>query len=393
MTITLADALAATKIQDGGAAEAEWMNLVLAFLSTPQFGSFPVSQWADGSPFKALAQSDAFCFSDLSGTLYNVISGGVLDLAEGDWLDLWGQGVYGEPRNPAQQEISYLWCSTGTTPVNLDAGELLVQTSIGVQFENVDSISLPANTPNQRIKVRATSAFPGSAGNVVESAIQFIVTPGGTGMTVSNTDPTGLGNWEVTKGVDKELDDAYKARLKAKWPSLALLRASTEDAWGYQITKADPNVRQWQVLENTPTGGQVLIYVDPLNADPIAGGYVVNNWVNGLNGQKKHRPLCTTVAVQGASTSIVYVTGTVYTAQSPAAAAIALNKALSGYATMVLMGGSVYYSIVVGLTQNTITGATGRSESLRLNGAAADVSLGAGAKPVFDITGVTFLSV
>lgn len=404
MTISLADALASTnvltpdasgdfvQIASGGAAETEWMNLILAFLSTPQFSAFPVSQWADGSPFKALAQTEAFCLSDLSGTVYNAISGGILDLATGDWLDLWGQGLYNETREPAVQEVSYLWCSTGASPVNLDAGELVVQTPLGVQFANTDPIALAASTANQRITVRATNTSPGSAGAVQEGDIQFVVSPGGTGMSVSNLDPStpGTGSWEVTRGEDAELDAAYKTRLQARWPSLSLLRGSTEAAWGFWITQQDPGVRQWQVLENTPTGGQVTVYVDPLNADP-AGGYIVNNWINGLNGQVKHRPLCTTVTVLGASTLTITVTGTVYTPSEAASAATALSAALAKYAAVVPMGGVVYYSIVTGLVQQIAL--SGHWESIALSGVTADVSLATGTVPAFDISGVQFLSV
>jgi hypothetical protein len=385
-------------------AETEWLNLILAFLSTPQFGSFPVSAWDDGSPFKALLQAEAYNFADLSATMYNVVAGGILDLATGPWLDLWGQGLYLENRNPAVQEVMYLWITT-TNAINLTPGELIVNTTTNQQYTAVTqtgldsfgkpvyvqaAVSVGANLTNQQIIVQAVTATAGSAGNTAEGAVLLITAPTGLGFTVTNQDPTNNHNWELVKGEDAETDDAYRIRLKARWPALALLRGSTVDAWGYWITQADPNVSQWHVLENTPTGGQVTIYVDPPTEVTA-----VDNWVNGSAGPPiipAHRPLCTTVFVYGSTTTTVTLTGNIYTSLNVINATSQLQTALNNYGGVLQMGSKAYYSIVLGLCQAQ-AGATGYCENIKMNGAAADVSLAADAIPQFDISGLTITQI
>ena len=112
--------------------EQDWLNLSLSFLGTPQFGGFPITSWEDGEPAKALIQNNAHTMNALSPTVYNAICGGILDLAAGPWLDLWGNSVYHAPRNSGVQQVQALWLQAVTAAVNLNPGDLIVATDDGL---------------------------------------------------------------------------------------------------------------------------------------------------------------------------------------------------------------------------------------------------------------------
>jgi hypothetical protein len=363
--------------------EIDYLNLMLVFLSTPEFGAFPISAWEDGSPFKGLLQSDAHAIASLASTNYNVIKGGILDLSENEWLDFWGQSQYQETRHSSVQQVGKLWC-TIQAPVHLAAGELKVGASATQEYQSVelvDGIYVPAAVnltdtsypSTQQILIQALSTTPGSAGATEAGAIDRIVSPNVPGMTVTNLNPDNTGVWEVVRGIDAEQDDAFRKRLKSKWPSLSLLRATTKDAWGFWITQADPNVRRWNVVEAYPTGGQVTIYLDP--GTEVAA---VDDWISGATPR---RPLCTQVHIVACDTATISITGSVYVPQNLLAnAQAAFATAIDRISTALPMGSKVYYSLVAGFVQS----ATGvdHHESLRLNATSADVALAANAIPL-----------
>jgi hypothetical protein len=374
--------------------EIDYLNLLLAFLQSPQFGAFPVTNWADGSPFKALLQSDSHALASLASTMYNVIEGGILDLATGDWLDFWGESQYQEGRYPSTQQVGWVWV-TVQGPVNLAANELIIGASSTQQYgpvvqgtgTNGEIIFTPAPVNisdggsdypyTAQLLFQALSTTPGSLGVVPAGAINQVVSPNVPGMTVTNLNPDNTGVWEVVHGIDKELDDAFRLRLKAKWPSLALLRGSTVDAWGYWITESSTKVRRWNVLENSPQGGEVTIYVDPITETAS-----VNLFINGdgTTAHPAHRPLCTRVWVYDSATSNIYVEGRVYVKQAfLSAAQLAFDTAIAQLSGMLSMGSTVYYSVIMGFIQNSTH--VDHSENVVLNGTAVDVSLASYAVP------------
>ena len=381
--------------------ELDYLSIMLAFLSTPQFGSFPVNAWEDGSPFKALLQSDSHALASLSGTLYNVISGGILDLSEGQWLDFWGNDQYQEPRNPAVQEVCYVWVTVASA-VNLAAGEFIVGAGPAQQYTTVQAItdsngnvtyevattnissgSYPYTKP---IIVQATSVSPGSTGVVSAGDINLIVSPNIPGASVTNLDNTG--NFEIVHGQDAELDDPYRARLKAKWPSLALLRGSTIDAWGYWVTVSDPKVARWNVLENTPQGGEVTIFVDPPTEQPAMDLFINGD---GTSQNPAHRPLCTVVHVYGSSTTGILISGIVYVATNwLTQAQVSFEKAMNNLAGMVSMGSTIYLSTIIGFIQASPH--VDHSEGVVLNYSPSDVVLPPESVPAFS-DGLTWVGI
>lgn len=368
--------------------EIDYLNLLLAFLQTPQFGAFPVTNWADGSPFKALLQADSHALASLASTMYNVIEGGILDLATGDWLDFWGESQYQEGRYPSTQQVGWVWV-TVEAPVNLAAGELIIGASPTQQYgpvvqttgTNGEIIFTPAPVNisdggsgypfTAQLLFQALAITPGSLGVVPAGAINQVISPNVPGMTVTNLNPDNTGNWEVVHGIDAELDDAYRLRLKSRWPSLALLRGSTKDAWGYWITQSSPKVRRWNVLENTPQGGEVTIYIDPITETSTANLFINGD---GTPTNPAHRPLCSRVWVYDSGVTYIYVEGRVYVPQGfLAAAQLAFETAIGQLSGMLSMGSTVYYSVIMGFIQNSTH--VDHSENVVLNGSPVDVSL------------------
>ena len=400
MALTLQDTLDATNSTIISAdnqtpqIELDYLGVMLSFLSTPQFRSFPVNTWEDGSPLKGFLQADSHVIADLSSTMYNVISGGILDLAEGQWLDFWGEGQYQETRHPAIQEVGYVWVTVASA-LTLAAGELTVGAGPAEQYTSVqastdsngNTIYIPAGVsissgsyPFQaRIIVQALDISPGSVGFVSPGAINVIVSPNIPGASVTNLNPDNTGAWELVHGEDTESDASYRARLKSKWPSIALLRGGTLAAWGFWITASDPKVARFNVLENVPSGGQVTIYIDPPAEVPTVDLFLNGD---GTSAHPANRPLCTTANVFGVSDTSISITGQVYVPTKwKVQAQAAFETAVAKLAGLVPIGSTIYLSTIIGFIQ--ASSHVDHSENVQLNGSPSDIVLGTNAVPVF----------
>jgi hypothetical protein len=403
VTLTLDDALTVTNssllASDGTPQNAQdFENLMLAFLATANFGSFPITAWQDGSVPKALLQADADQLSDLCVTLYNVISAIDINavIASGiepnPWLDLWGNSQYQEARNPAKQEVWTVWLSNSTgIDINLGVSELVVGAGVNQEYTpaapttNDDgtvtysptSITIPAHASNMTAFVQATSSSPGAKGHTGSGTILFIVQPQVPGLTVTNFNPDGSGTGEMVIGVDDELNADYFARLQAKWASRSLLRGNTHDAWVYWIDKfgitfsRPPLVLDADDPRNSYGGGHVVIVLDAAGADLTA----LTQWL------VDHRPLNMPRAnlhVFAASPSDVTLTGTIYVPAAclPAAnlaTATAINTALLKYSQSLKDSGLVAYFDVTTAIRNVPN--VMRLENIQINGNRSDLSI------------------
>ncbi len=404
MSLTLADALRVTNSalvsSDGTVPQnaQDFENLMLAFLATEQFGSFPVTSWQDGSVPKALLQCDADQLSDLCQTLYNVISAIDINaiLAQGlepnPWLDLWGQSQYQESRNPAVQEVWTVWLNNSTGgDINLDAEELVVSAGVNQFYTPVTAttnpdgtvtysptaITIPAHTTNQAALVQATSASPGAVGHTGPGTIIFVSQPAVAGLTVTNLNPDGSGTGLIRTGVNDESNAAYYARLQAKWPATSLLRGNTHNAWVYWIDafgltfNRPPLVLDADDPRNAYGGGHVVIVLDTGGADLTA----ITQWL--IDHKPINMPRANVHVYESAATNVT-VTGTIYVpgASLPGVSnvtSMAINAALQAYATNLPDSGLIEYSAVVATVRGVVN--VKRLESLKINGNAADASI------------------
>jgi hypothetical protein len=404
MSLTLADALRVTNSalisSDGTVPQnaQDFENLMLAFLATEQFGSFPVTAWQDGSIPKALLQCDADNLSDLCSTLYNAISAIDINalIAQGiepnPYLDLWGQSQYQESRNPSVQEVWTVWLSNSTgSDINLDASELEVAAGVNQLYTPVSAttnpdgtvtyspvaITIPAHATNQSALVQATSASPGAAGHTGPGTILTVAQPNVPGLTVTNLNPDGSGSGLVVTGVNDETNAAYYARLQAKWPALSLLRGNTHDAWIYWIDafgltfNRPPLVLDADDPRNAYGGGHVVIVLDTGGADLTA----IMQWL--IDHKPINMPRANVHVFESVATNVT-VTGTIYVpgASLPSVnnvTSTAINTALQAYATNLPDSGLIEYSAVVTAVRSVAN--VKKLEGLRINGNAADVSI------------------
>jgi len=289
--------------------------------------------------------------------------------------------------------------------VNLTAGELIVGAGPTQQYTpvtattdgNGNTIYIPAQVNissgsypfTKQIIVQALPISSGSGGSVPAGAINQVVSPNVPGMTVTNLNPDNSGSWELVHGQDVELDDAYRARLKTKWPSLALLRGSTVDAWGFWITQSDAKVARWNVLENTPQGGEVTIYVDPAIEQPTVDLFINGD---GTSNNPAHRPLCTVVHTYGAAQTTISITGAVYVPTNwIVQAQSAFDKAVAKFAGLQPMGAVIYLSTIIAFIQ--ASSHVDHSEGVALNGSPSDVVLGGDSVPLFDTSNLTWIAI
>jgi hypothetical protein len=395
MTVSLQDIQNA--LSSLPANETEWLNLALAFLSTPQFGSMPVTNWQDGSPFKALLQNEAYCLADmnspLSSTMLNVVQGGILDLAEGVWLDFWGQGLFQEKRLPVIQEVQFGSLTNSTSSdITFAAGELIVGTSTGQEYTpvadtgNLDEFGNHIFTPTgitviansgTLVFIQALINTPGSTGNAANFTIVNIVSPPTLGLVVTNSNPFSY-VFNTVLGRDVELDDAYKTRLKSKWPSNSFLRAGVLNSYDYWIHQASPDIinyglkENWNPYTNTIEGGSISIWINPPTSVNDVG-----TWFD--DSISPHRPLCTTVYVRPANSQIITLLGNINTS-STQSGSIDINsigssiynklKTLS-YSTK--LGSTINYSVVLSSIQS-IQGID-HIDSFTINGSFNDIQL------------------
>lgn len=401
MSLTLADALAVTNsallASDGTPQNAQdFENLMLAFLATAQFGSFPITSWQDDSVPKALLQCDADQLSDLCKTLYNVISAIDINavLAAGldpnPWLDLWGNSQYQEARNPAVQEVWTVWLTNSTgSDINLSAGELIVSAGATQQYTPVTAtthsdlsstyspVAITIHPGTASALVQATSASPGAAGATGPGTILTVLQPNVPGLTVTNWNPDASGTGLIVTGVNDESNASYYARLQAKWPAKSLLRGNTHDAWVYWIDAfgltfdRPPLVLDADDPRNAWGGGHVVIVLDAAGASLAA----ITAWLIA------HKPLNMPRAnlhVFPAEPVVVTITGTIYVPgaclpdANPATAA-AIDAALLAYSKGLSDSGLIEFSAVVAVVRGIAN--VKKLENLQINAAASDLSI------------------
>jgi hypothetical protein len=366
MAVTFADLLAAW--EESPQTETDFLNLMLGYLGTGDY-PFPVTSWQEGSVPKQLLEADARSLASWLQNMYGVVQGGIFELSEGTWTDYWAQSQYNEERTPAiATQGTVTLVNAGVLPWTLAVGEFtLGGSAITPTYTNTAEFTLGAGS-SEPVYLQATVA--GAAANVAGTSLNTILDPSAMpGVTITTSG--GPLDWITRLGIDQESDNALKIRCRAKWPSLSTLQAKTVDAWDYAIrTFADTTVSQTKVLENTPAGGEVTIYI--LGGTPAT----VDEWLNGPlgDGVGGHRPLCSQCHVNAAVVETVALAGTIYIPTSyQTAAQAALATALTAFSADFPFSQKVYYSQILGILQG-LEGVD-HCEGITIGGASADFDL------------------
>jgi len=341
--------------------------------------SFPTTSWQSGSVPLTLTQADAVPLADLGQTISKIAKGGYLTLApqlsatngRSPWVDLYAYNNYGKTRqNPdgiATQGTMTLTDATSAGPFTISEWQLVAQSPNGVQFQNFTGGILPTGGT---LDLTWQASVAGSTGNLAAGTTWTMLTPL-PGVTLTNPDPV----WITQQGVDAETDASLVIRCQAMWPTLGT--GATIDVYKGWAREATDGVTRALPLENTPTGGQVTIYLGS-SAGPASTAQVaaVQSFINA------RRPLCVTVLCYPSVANAVTIAGTVYVGSAYLAAAqAAFTTALTAYASALDIGSTVYWSSVVDLIQSIM--GVRNVASLTLNGSATDVIQASNAVAVF----------
>lgn len=257
---------------------------------------FPVDDWFSGSVQRTLVEIDAEVIAEAFSLIPLIAAGGLLDLAEGAWLDLLAKSQYNLTRNPSVYTLGTitLTCAEGFGPVTIEPGDLILATAAGKQFRNTDGGTI-ADDGTLALAIKAES--PGSAYNVATATITKLLTPL-PGVTASNPS-----NWITTAGVNVETDALLRARCRARWGDLT---GSTATAYEYWARSGSPSVTKVLILDQHPRGeGTVDVII-------WGEGGLGEGVVDTVDAYVQVRiPLCSDVQVYSAEELIVTVTATI----------------------------------------------------------------------------------
>lgn len=325
-------------------------------LNMLQLAGFPATSWQSGSVPLSLIQADTSTLAQMTTTVANLAAGGLLAawlpgwtgiVPPDGWLDLLAGSHYAVTRKPAvaTQGLMLLQDVGGGGPYTITVGQLYAQTAAGLQFVNTSGGTLiKGGTGASGLQLSWQATTAGSAANIPNGSSLSLATPL-PGVTISNPDP-GSGTWITQSGVDAESSASLAARCSSKWATLG--SGAVASAYQYWAITSTPTVTRVNVLENTPSGGQVtVVCAGSAGASSSADVASVNAYIQPL------RPLCVTVNVIAATNMPITLQGVVSVRASQLAAAQAAFAAnVATYASNLPIGATVYLAKLVDLAMS-----------------------------------------
>jgi phage-related baseplate assembly protein len=291
--------------------------------------TLPTTAWQPGTVPLSLLETDAAVLEDYDRLIATIAAGGLVDYAQGAWLDLLAWNVYGLTRRPAvsTKGLVLLLDTAGAGPIEIAVGQLWLASGNGKRFVNSMAATLPKSS---MALLEITAESPGIAYNVANDSITTMITAL-PGVVVTNPD-FGSGTWWTQAGNDQEGDESLRARCKTRWATLAV--GATPDAYTFWARDASSVVTRTKV---SPSGapGEVLVLVAG------ASGGVSPEVVGLVQADLAGRiPLTSTVTVSSAQAVPVRLEGTVNVLAGRAASAqAAAETALAKYMASLPIGG------------------------------------------------------
>jgi phage-related baseplate assembly protein len=269
-------------------------------LATLAANGFPATAWQSGNAGRTLARADAEALADLRAVIADVVNGGFLDTATGDWLTLLAAGLFDLDRIAATYAIGEvtLTCSASAGPYNITAGSLVV--SDGTRRWRSTNTSTLTLASGGTLTVEAKAESPGTAYNVSGAQVTVIVSPALAGVTVA-----AVSSWLTTTAVGDETDAALRARCRLRWSTLG--RGANLDAYKYNALNAgQSSITRAQAV---PGGGDGTLAVYVAQSAATATGpqvAAVQAYIDTV------RPVTDSPTVTAATAVTVNVTATIY---------------------------------------------------------------------------------
>jgi hypothetical protein len=186
----------------------------------------------------------------------DAIRGGLLDYAEGAWLELLALNLFGVPKiNLTFATTNVTFTNTQSGSYNFADGEMVVSNGFVTYSASAFALS-PSGSDGDTATVSVTCTVAGSSGSTAANTITSIVTQY-DGVTVTNP--------AAVFGTDEETDEQLRERCRLSRSALSnagpvaaiefVARSATRtDGSAIGITRV-------QVVENSPSMGDVAVYL------------------------------------------------------------------------------------------------------------------------------------
>lgn len=259
----------------------------------------PTTAWQPFSVPATLADMAAQGLSDLTDLVCSIGRGGILDLAEGDWLTLLAAQLYGLERIGAAAALVSLTASNSTTSaIPISTGGVVVRDALGHRYKSYESASVPASSS---VNVQFIAESAGNASNTVQMPLTLETTVAGLSLAIrDDASVSGL----VAAGRDPETDAELRQRCKGRWSSLA--KAANSDGYVSVIIGSVPTITRAAVISSPTRPGVVEISI--ANA---AGGASEDEISAATSAVEGILPTCISAEVHGCTPVSVNLTASV----------------------------------------------------------------------------------
>jgi phage-related baseplate assembly protein len=194
-----------------------------AALELAEIVGLPVTTWRTGDPTRTMLRADADAFETLDAVRAELAKSAFLETAEGDWLTLLAQDVFGIPREVASFATSSVTLANAAGGLyELAPGGLILKNSTtGTTYSNQATVTVNPLAPSTVVSVVAQEA--GASGSAGVDDIDTIVSPTMTGVTVTASG--------AAVGSDAQTDAGLREQCLATLGSLS--PAGPADAYEY----------------------------------------------------------------------------------------------------------------------------------------------------------------
>jgi hypothetical protein len=194
-----------------------------AALELAEVVGLPVTTWRTGDPTRTMLRADADAFETLDAVQAELAKSAFLETAEGDWLTLRAEDVFGVEREEASFATSTVTLSNaGGGLYELSPGGLIVKNSTtGTTYTNQATITVLPGPSTLSVSVVAQEA--GAGGSAGVNTIDTIVSPTLTGVTITAS--------TAAVGADAQTDAGLREQCVATLGSLS--PAGSADAYEY----------------------------------------------------------------------------------------------------------------------------------------------------------------
>lgn len=262
------------------------------FLDTCTALGIETESWQTGDPTRATLFANASRWADWEASFPNMIKGGLLGLSAGDWLTL----LLAQNYNVTRRAATFATCAPDVNNVGgfqivnstaVDFGHFSVG-DLRVQNPHVTGQPTYTNTvafdlgPSATVVTSVAAEVAGSPSDATIGQIDTIVSPGMSGVTVSNL--------SAATATDAESDADATARGQAKFASVS--PAGPRKAYEFFLTTPElqsdgsnaTNVTRVRSLEESDYGDAIVFIAGAGGALTTADVTKAQNTIEGTGG-------------------------------------------------------------------------------------------------------------